>query len=97
MRRVGGPIPTYRPLLRLARRRTVRSLRIVATVGRVRWTLVTPGQWVLLDEDGSALRQVQERGPYLGDPTVSYLVTGGRDGTDHPTLDLAKAAAEASL
>lgn len=58
----------------------------------------TLDQWVLVDAQGAILRAIATLGPYLGEPGVKYRLTGaGYDFTDHPTLDEAMAAAEASL
>jgi hypothetical protein len=62
------------------------------------WHFEALDQWMLRDAHGNLLRHVVKLGPYIGDPGVKYRVTGaGHDATDHPTLDEAKLAAEASL
>ncbi len=64
----------------------------------MQWELVTEGQWVLYDDDGHLGRQVAQAGPYLDQPVATYVVTGpGYEATDHPSLEEARAAAEASL
>lgn len=64
---------------------------------RKTWTAVSPTQWVLDDGHGS-LRAINLIGPYLGRPgDGTYRVTGIDTPSDHPTLEAAMAAAEASL
>ncbi len=65
----------------------------------VEWVLVSPGQWVLKDDDGAVLRHILRLGPYLGgQPAKKWVVTGpGHERTEHPTRAGAMAAAEASL
>jgi hypothetical protein len=63
------------------------------------WHRVAPEILALADDDsGRIVRQVAEQGPYLGNPSVIYRVTGpGYDATDHSTLEDAMATAEASV
>jgi hypothetical protein len=63
-----------------------------------RWHHVTSDIWTLVDSSGTILRHVAKLGPYIGQPAPRFRVTGpGYEATDHPSLDEATGAAEASL
>jgi len=67
--------------------------------GQYRWVQETPTMWLLVDASDRFIRQVLERGPFLGQPGVRYRVLrSDREGyTDHASLAEAQQAALDSL
>jgi hypothetical protein len=55
-----------------------------------------PDGWFLVDEAGNGIRMVK-RHLYIGQAEPYYRITGGDGYSDYPSLEEAKAAAEASL
>jgi hypothetical protein len=61
------------------------------------WTRITADQWIL-NSDAGVVRAINRAGPYVNGPAEKFIVTGpGYEATEHPTLEEARAAAEASL
>jgi hypothetical protein len=61
-----------------------------------RWVRYPPNQWWLVDDRDLVVRQIA-RHQYLGQPNPYFRVTGGDGYTDHPTLEEAMDAAEATV